>query len=177
MRPEKEKGEERRLCKVARLLGRDLLITGGVRVVGDPSTSVGMTFFSRGRKNVKQLTGQPLSKIGNQRCSGNLRSKLFQCFPSILMCPETTVFSVRRKQILKFIRLPSATCMDALRFLLWYMPGDRVVALADPTVNSSPGSARPSSVLLVGSWPRLLLVFFAGAGRPKWGADNHHSPK
>ncbi|OWM86537.1 hypothetical protein CDL15_Pgr009971 [Punica granatum] len=52
------------------------------------------------------------------------------------------------------------------------MSRNRVVALVGSAVNGSLKSTRPSSVLLVRSWPRLLLVFLAGAGGPKRNADN-----
>ncbi|PKI65002.1 hypothetical protein CRG98_014587 [Punica granatum] len=37
-------------------------------------------------------TPPPLREIGNRRHPGNLQSEFSQCFPSVLMCSETTVF-------------------------------------------------------------------------------------
>ncbi|PKI71993.1 hypothetical protein CRG98_007609 [Punica granatum] len=47
--PEREKGSSGVTFLVARLWGRDLLVTERVRVLGDPSWVVGMTRFSRER--------------------------------------------------------------------------------------------------------------------------------
>ncbi|PKI34579.1 hypothetical protein CRG98_045030 [Punica granatum] len=52
-------------------------------------------------KNTERLTSRPRLEIDNWRCPRNPRMGLSQCFPSVLMCSETTVISVCQKRVSK----------------------------------------------------------------------------
>ncbi|PKI76306.1 hypothetical protein CRG98_003312 [Punica granatum] len=52
-------------------------------------------------RSISVLARRPRLKIGNRRRPRNLRSELSQCFSSVLMCQEITVFSVCRKRAAK----------------------------------------------------------------------------
>ncbi|PKI62814.1 hypothetical protein CRG98_016765 [Punica granatum] len=94
----------------------------------------------------EQLTLRPPPKIGNWRCPKNLQLELSHCFLSVLMRTKITVFSVCRKQIPK---KPWVFYVIMLR--------DRVVAFADPVVNSSPGFTGPPFCYAFWAVPRVAV--------------------
>ncbi|PKI36898.1 hypothetical protein CRG98_042713 [Punica granatum] len=100
----------------------------------------------------ERLTRQPRLEIDNQKRPRNPRIELFQCFPSVMMCSETTAISVCQKRVLKVCReafvtietlLERPNCLQVPFICLWSgRPGSPVRKVVVPVTIAAPRWSR-----------------------------------